>query len=48
LGNDRGKGAMPGSTASATTGPIASAQKEILLGPERRLSFRLAQNVDLQ
>jgi hypothetical protein len=40
LGTDRGKGAMPA--------PTASAQKEILLGPERRLSFRLAQNVDLQ
>jgi hypothetical protein len=29
-------------------GPTPSTQEEILLGPERRLSFRLAQEVDLQ
>jgi len=43
---DHNKGTALSSTASATTGPAI--QKEILLGPERRLSFRLAQNVDLQ
>jgi hypothetical protein len=47
-GADHGKGARLGSTASVTTEPPTSAPKEILLGPERRLSFRLAQNVDLQ
>jgi hypothetical protein len=40
--------AMLGPSASAATGPATSGQKEILLGPERRLSFRLAQNIDLQ
>ena len=43
---DRGS-AMLGPAASLTTGPGASPAKEILLGQERRLSFRLAQNVDL-
>jgi hypothetical protein len=33
--------------ASADHGSAPSAQEEILLGPERRLSFRLAQAVDL-
>lgn len=46
-GADHGKGAMLDPTASLTTGPAASLPKEILLGQERRLSFRLAQNVDL-
>jgi len=44
-GADHSKGARLGSTASATD---ESAPKEVLLGPERRLSFRLAQTVDLQ
>jgi hypothetical protein len=34
--------------ASADHEPAPSAPEEILLGPERRLSFRLAQEVDLQ
>jgi hypothetical protein len=34
--------------ASAEHGPAPSAPEEIHLGPERRLSFRLAQEVDLQ
>lgn len=40
------------SAAVGSTGPIANpaaeAPQEILLGPERRLSFRLAQTLDLQ
>ena len=47
-GADHGKGAMAGPTTSAAAGPAAAAQKEVVLGPERRLSFRLAQNLDLQ
>jgi hypothetical protein len=43
-----GAGADHGSSTSFTTEPAPSVPKEILLGPERRLSFRLAQNVDLQ
>jgi hypothetical protein len=34
--------------ASADHGPAPSAPEEIHLGPERRLSFRLAQEVDVQ
>jgi hypothetical protein len=45
---DHGKSAMVSPTASVTTGPAAAGQKEIVLGPDRRLSFRLTQSVDLQ
>ena len=47
-GADHTKGARLGSTASDTNESATYAPKEVLLGPERRLSFRLAQNVDLQ
>ena len=39
--------ALIGATATVATGP-AVVRKEIVLGPDRRLSFRLTQNVDLQ
>ncbi|MBZ5656623.1 MAG: hypothetical protein LAO56_15255 [Acidobacteriia bacterium] len=34
--------------ASAPAGPTAAVQTEIVLGPERRLSFRLARDLDLR
>jgi hypothetical protein len=47
-GADHNKGAVLGPTASVMNGPAPAAQKEIILSPERRLSFRLEQNLDLQ
>jgi len=43
-----GKGAMVSPTATTATTPAAAVPKEIVLGPDRRLSFRLTQSVDLQ
>jgi hypothetical protein len=48
IGANRGKKAIVSPTATAATTPAAAVPKEIVLGPDRRLNFRLAQSVDLQ
>jgi hypothetical protein len=48
IGAGHGKGAIVSSTATVATTPIGPVPREIVLGPDRRLSFRLTQSVDLQ
>jgi hypothetical protein len=48
IGANHGKKAVVSPTATVATAPAAAVQKEIVLGPDRRLSFRLTQTVDLQ
>jgi len=48
IGAGHGKGAMVSPTATAATMPAGAVPKEIVLGPDRRLSFRLTQSLDLQ
>lgn len=48
IGADRGKNSMVSPIATVATTPATAVPKEIVLGPDRRLSFRLTQSVDLQ